>query len=88
VQKLLLAQLLAAALDLFAVVLFVNHTRRPDVHLVASRDRGNDSVQHPARRVDRDQAVARGARQFRAYALAIVLASVFALLRSSRSAAG
>jgi len=78
-QKLLLAQLLAAALDLFAVVLFVNQYTTPPT-FAWSRVVIEETIAFSILLavLIADQAVARGARQFRAYALAILLASVFA----------
>jgi hypothetical protein len=78
-QKLLLAQLLAAMLDMFAVVLFVNPFTTPPT-FTWSRLVIEETIAFSILLavLMADQAVARGARQFRAYALAIVLASVFA----------
>ncbi len=80
-QKLLLAQLLAGAFDVFAVVLFVNQYTTPPTftwsRLVIEETMAFSILSAV---LIADQTVERGARQFRAYALAILLASVFAAL--------
>jgi hypothetical protein len=77
-QKLLLAQLLAGALDMFALVILVNQFTTPPTfgwsRLVIEETMAFSIL---IAVLIADQAVARGAQQFRAYALAIVAASVF-----------
>lgn len=77
-QKFLLAQLLALILDMFAVVILVRQLTAPPTfgwsRLVIEETMAFSILMAV---LIADQAVARGARQFRAYALAIVAASVF-----------
>ncbi len=77
-QKLLLAQLLAGALDVFAVLLFVYQFTTPPSfswsRLVIEETMAFSILLAV---LIADQAVARGARPFRSYALAILIASVF-----------
>jgi len=78
-QKLLLAQLLAGAFEVFALVLFVNQHVTPPTYTwsrLVIEETMAFSILFAV--LIADQTVARGARQFRAYALAILLASVFA----------
>ncbi|HVY63628.1 MAG TPA: hypothetical protein VHH11_02285 [Gammaproteobacteria bacterium] len=76
-QKLLLAQLVAGILDIFAVLLFVYQFTTPPTFSwsrVVIEETMAFSILLAV--LAADQAVARGARPFRAYALAIVVASV------------
>ena len=80
-QKLLLAQLLAGALDLIAVLLFVRPFDPPPTFpwsRVVIEETMAFSILFAV--LIADQAMARGARQFRAYALAIIVASIAASL--------
>ncbi len=77
-QKLLLAQLLAGALDVFAVLLFVYQFTTPP-SFSGSRLVIEETMAFSIlfAVLIADQAVARGTRPFRSYALAILIASVF-----------
>jgi hypothetical protein len=80
-QKVLLAQLLAILLDLFIIVMKTNFEAAPPSftwsRLVIEETMGFSVL---FALLIADQAIARGARRFRAYALALVVASVFAAL--------
>ncbi|MEO8467315.1 MAG: hypothetical protein ABI640_18475 [Gammaproteobacteria bacterium] len=77
-QKVLLAQLLAAMLDVFALLLFV-YPSSPPPTFVWSRLVIEETMAFSILLavLIADQAVARGTRPFRTYALAILVASVF-----------
>jgi hypothetical protein len=77
-QKLLLAQLLVAMLDVFAVLLFVYQYTTPPT-FVWSRLVIEETMAFSILLavLIADQAVARGTHPFRTYALAILIASVF-----------
>ena len=78
-QKLLLAQLLAGTLDALSIVLFVNQFATPPT-FTWSRLVIEETIAFSIlfAVLIADQAVARGARQFRTYAIAIIAASVLA----------
>jgi hypothetical protein len=76
-QKLLLAQLLAGALEMFALLILVNRFAPPTFGWSRLVIEETIAFSILLAVLIADQAVARGARQFRTYALAIVAASVF-----------
>ena len=76
-QKLLLAQLLAGILDLWGLVMFNRATAPPTFPWSRFVIEETMAFSMLFALLIADQAIARGARQFRAYALAIVAASVF-----------
>src|SRR5262249_8433125 len=78
-QKVLLAQLLVAMLDVFAVLLFVYQHSAPPTFVwsrLVIEETMAFSILFAVLIVD--QAVARGTRPFRTYALSILIASVLA----------
>jgi hypothetical protein len=77
-QKLLLAQLLVVMLDIFALLLFVYQQTAPPTFVwsrIVIEETMAFSILFAV--LIADQAVARGTRPFRSYALAILIASVF-----------